>query len=540
MSVNVNSSHPTTPALPDLTQCGEVAIAATYSFSLAGMRSHARPSLRRTCWLSLPIEKNSSMSSQSTPSHRPWFGSALLLSLSVVLFACPDEKEGGGADKAPARAAPSAAAPSAPTAVTTATVAAAAPGGGTTKEKPPAVPAATEAKKYSGAKITYYGDSVGTGAEFDKILATKFTEDTSIQVTVIPRPKDATETYATYQRLFQSQSAGIDVMMLDVIWPGAFAANLIDLGPKLGEAAKLHVENIVKNNTVNGKLVAIPWFTDFGMLYYRTDLLQKYGYSKPPETWDELEQMAKKIQDGERAASQSFAGFVWQGNGYEGLTCDALEWIYSQGGGMIIEDKKTTVNNPQAAKALARAKGWVGSISPSIVTSYGEEESRNAFQGGNAAFMRNWPYAYSAGNDEKSPIKGKFDVAPLPHNPGQKSAGTVGGWQIGVSRFSKSADAAIEFARYLTSPEVQKYRAVNGSFLPTIPAVQADPDVVKALPFLAKLKGVSLVPRPSNVTGERYNEASVAFFEGVSQVLAGKEPGAILKQVEERIQRTLR
>jgi len=188
---------------------------------------------------------------------------------------------------------------------------------------------------------------------------------------------------------------------------------------------------------------------------------------------------------------------------------------------------------------LRRAKGWVGSISPAGVTGYAEEEARNAFQGGNAAFMRNWPYAYAAGNDEKSPIKGKFDVAPLPHNAGQKSAGTVGGWQLGVSKFSKSPDAAVEFVRYLASPASVKYRAVIGSFVPTILSVQSDPDVVKALPFLAKVKDISLVPRPSNLTGARYNEASIAFFQGVSETLQGKDPGPILKQVEQRIQRAL-
>jgi trehalose/maltose transport system substrate-binding protein len=275
------------------------------------------------------------------------------------------------------------------------------------------------------------------------------------------------------------------------------------------------------------------------VLYYRKDLLEKYG-KKPPETWQELQAEAQEIVDKERSGNAQLQGFVFQAKAYEGLTCDALEWIFSQGGGAIIENGKSTINNPQAAKALTRAKGWVGGISPAGVTTYGEEEARNVFQSGNAAFMRNWPYAYAAGNTEGSPIKGKFDVAPLPHDPGQKSAGTVGGWQIGVSRFSKNQDAAIEFVRYLTSPEMQKYRASVGSYIPTIKSVQADPDVVKALPFLEKLKTVELVPRPSNSTGERYNEVSIAFFQAVSQALQGKEPGPLLKQVEDKIQRIQR
>jgi trehalose/maltose transport system substrate-binding protein len=359
-------------------------------------------------------------------------------------------------------------------------------------------------------------------------------------VTRIPRPKDATETYATYQRLFQAQSEDIDVLMLDVIWPGAFAQNLLDLSAKLGEAAKQHIESIVQNNTVGGKLVAMPWFTDFGLLYYRSDLIEKYGYKKAPETWDELEQMAKKIQEGEKATSPNFVGFVWQGKAYEGLTCNALEWIASHGGGQIVEGGKATVNNPQAEKALSRARAWVKSISPAGVTSYEEEDARNTFQGGNAAFMRNWPYAYSSGNSEKSPIKGKFNVAPLPHEPGQKSSGTIGGWELGVSKFSKKQDAAIELVRYLTSPEAQKFRAVVGSFIPTIHSVQDDTEVLKAMPFLANVKDTTLVARPSGETGARYNEASIAFFQGASQVLQGKEPKEVLGQMEQRLQRVLR
>jgi trehalose/maltose transport system substrate-binding protein len=402
----------------------------------------------------------------------------------------------------------------------------------------PSVANAAEAKKYKGAKITFYGDPVSGG--LDQAVAAKFAEDTGVEVTVIPRPKDATESYAMYKRFFQGKSADVDVLMLDVIWPGTFAENLLDLTPKLGEAAKAHATSIVENDTVGGKLVAMPFFTDFPVLYYRTDLLKKYGFEHPPETWDELEQQAKKIVAGEKPQNATFAGFVWQGKAYEGLTCNALEWVYSHGGGQILDGKKPTINNPQTVKALNRAKGWVGTISPAGINSYEEEDARNVFQGGNAAFMRNWPYAYAAGNSDGSLVKGKFDVAPLPHEPGQKSGATIGGWQVGVSKFSKNPDASVEFVRYLTSPEVQKFRAVNGSFLPTIPAVQKDADVVQAIPFIGKAKDVSLVARPSNGTGDRYNEVSIAFFQGVSQVLQGQDAAKVLPQVEQRIDRALR
>jgi trehalose/maltose transport system substrate-binding protein len=404
----------------------------------------------------------------------------------------------------------------------------------------PAVPGAAQAKQYGGQTITYYGDSVGLGAEMDKTLARRFTQDTGIRVNVVPKPTSATENYSTYQRFFQGQSSAVDVMMIDVIWPGAFARHLVDLRPKLGEAVKEHDPAIVENNTIDNKLVAMPWFVDFGMLYYRSDLLRKYGFSAPPKTWDELEQQTRTVMQGERRTNPSFQGFVFQGNAYEGLTCNALEWLASAGGGVVVtEDKKVTVDNPEAAAMLTRAQGWVGSVAPRGVTSYQEEDARNVFQGGNAMFMRNWPYAYASGNGEDSPIKGKFEVAPLPVVPGQKPVGTAGGWQLGVSRYSDNQDASIEFVRYMTSPEAQTWRAIVGSYVPTIERLQESPQVVKALPFLRPMRDVEIVARPSAPLGIAYNEGSTAFFQGVNLILNGREPSATLPQVEQRIDRAL-
>ncbi|MDQ3808893.1 MAG: ABC transporter substrate-binding protein [Chloroflexota bacterium] len=409
-----------------------------------------------------------------------------------------------------------------------------------TLNNPPAVQNAAAARAFANQRITYYGDGVGLGNDIDKALAGRFQQDTGIQVNVIPRPQSATDTFAQYQRFFQGQSADIDVMMVDVIWPGSLAAHLVDLAPKLGDDAKQHYPGIIENNTVDGKLVGIPWFGDFGMLYYRTDLLQKYSISAPPRTWDELEEQARRIVDGERSSNPNFGGFVFQGNAYEGLTCDALEWLASSGGGTIIDaSSKVTVNNPQAVAILNKIRGWVGNVAPRGVTSYQEEEARNAFQGGNAAFMRNWPYAYAAGQKEDSPVRGKFDVAPLPAQAGSKPSGTVGGWQLSVSRYSRAMDAAIEFVRYAASAEVQAYRAVVGTFVPTIPAVAERAEVLQAMPFLRNLASVERVTRPSRALGERYNEGSTAFFQGVNQILNGQDASSVLPNVQRQLERLL-
>ncbi len=119
---------------------------------------------------------------------------------------------------------------------------------------------------------------------------------------VVPHPAASDASYSQLARVFSSKSSSFDVAMIDVVWPGAFAPYLVDLKPKLGKEAKQHAQGIIQNDTIDGKLVAMPWFGDFGILYYRTDLLKKYGYTAPPKTWTQLFAMAKKIQDGEQAA----------------------------------------------------------------------------------------------------------------------------------------------------------------------------------------------------------------------------------------------
>jgi trehalose/maltose transport system substrate-binding protein len=189
------------------------------------------------------------------------------------------------------------------------------------------------------------------------------------------------------------------------------------------------------------------------------------------------------------------------------------------------------------------AKGWIGTISPKGVTSYQEEDARNVFQSGNAAFMRNWPYAYASAktpdaNGKISAIADKFDVAPLPHGTGanDKSSGTVGGWQLAVSKYSKHPDASIEFVRYMTSAEVQTWRAVVGSFVPTRPAVSSDPQVLQAMPFLKNLADVVRVTRPSRDLGVDYNEGSTAFFQGVSKILNGADAASEIPSIQKRLE----
>jgi trehalose/maltose transport system substrate-binding protein len=400
--------------------------------------------------------------------------------------------------------------------------------------EPAAAPAGGEAAAPAAAEqvtIRFVGEA--TTRDHDRQSLAYCEEQTGVNVEFVNGPESATDRLAQYLQFFGAQSPDIDLVQIDVIWPGILAEHLVDMNKYLTADDKAtYFQRIINNNTVDGALVGIPWFTDAGLLYYRTDLLEKYGYTAPPATWAELDEMATAIQEGERAANADFWGYTWQGNVYEGLTCDALEWQVSWGGGEIVEaDGTISINNPQAAAAFDMAAGWVGRISPPGVVSYQEEDARGVWQGGNAAFMRNWPYAYSLGNAEDSVIKDKFAVVPLPkgEGPDARNADTLGGWQMAVSKYSAHPDEAAAVAVCLAGRESQKIRATVGSLLPTIGDLYSDADVLEANPFFGQLFDVfngGAVARPSTVTGDKYNEVSTIYFTEVNKVLTGAQTGA--------------
>ena len=387
--------------------------------------------------------------------------------------------------------------------------------------------------------------AVGQELEFCKTGAEAWAKKTGNEINLISTPNSATERLALYQQLLAAGASDVDVFQIDVVWPGILSNHFIDLTPYAKDVVKDYFPAIIKNNTVGGKLVAMPWFTDAGLLYYRKDLLAKYD-AQPPQTWQELTETAQKIQDAERAAgNDKMWGFVWQGRAYEGLTCDALEWVASYNGGTIVNEKgKVTINNPRAAAAINGAAGWVKTISPEGVLNYTEEESRGVFQSGNAVFMRNWPYAWSLAQGPESAIKDKVGVSALPKGGADgRSAATLGGWQLSVSKYSKNQKLAADLVMYLTSAAEQKRRAIQGAYNPTIESLYKDPEILKAAPFMGELYDtfVNAVARPSTVTGAKYNQASNDFWNAVHGVLSGRaKADASLAQLEGSLKRMSR
>jgi len=388
--------------------------------------------------------------------------------------------------------------------------------------------------------------AVGQELELCRDGVAAWSEKSGIPVDVVSTPNSTSERLALYQQILASGSADIDVYQIDVIWPGILGAHFVDLAPAFEpETLDGHFEAIIENNTVDGELKAIPWFTDAGVLYYRQDLLDEYGH-EPPTTWVDMAAIAEEIQNAEReAGNQRMTGYVFQGNAYEGLTCNALEWIHSYGGGRIVDDAgAVTVNNPAAVAALDEAASWVGNITPQGVLAYQEEEARGVFQAGHAVFMRNWPYAWALANAEDSPIKGKVGVTALPKGGEDgRHTGTLGGWNLAVSRYSDMREEAMDLVAYLASYEEQKRRAIEGAYNPTIKALYEDQEVLAANPFFGELYDtfVDAVARPSAVTGPRYNQVSTEFWNAAHNTLNGSMSAErALAQLERKLERLAR
>jgi len=355
----------------------------------------------------------------------------------------------------------------------------------------------------------------------------QFTRETGIRVSLLPSPDSARQRLVLWRELLETGASGPDVYGIDVIWPGMLSEYFLDLKPYFANEVSLQFPAMAAGYVVDNKLVAMAYRADIGLLYYRTDLLRKYGYRDPPKTWDELEIMAARIQAGERTkGKKQFWGFVWQGAADEGLTCDALEWQAAEGGGRIIEEDKTiSVNNPQAIRAWQRAARWVGSISPPSVVGYREWDSLNVWIAGDAAFMRHWPSAYFDSQAAGSAIRNKFDTALLPGGQAGR-VGTLGGWGLAVSKFSPHPREALELVRYLTRRDVQEQRSRVLSQPPTLSELYNLPELREANPrfdILNQAFRTGMVLRPSSVTGKKYQEVTDAYIQAVHSVLTGQQ-----------------
>lgn len=340
-----------------------------------------------------------------------------------------------------------------------------------------------------------------------------------------------------------AKDSTLDIISLDVVRPAQFAAAhwTMPLNDHLKDGEK-YLDRFLpaysEANLVDGKVTALPARADVMLLFYRKDLLDKYGL-KPPKTWSELSADAKKIQKGE---GSDISGISFQGAAIEGAVCTFLLPYWSMGHNIVNDQGKLTFDRGAAVKSLQLWKGFVDDgVAPKNIAEVATDDTRQDFQNGKAIFAVEWPYAWNHfENDKDSSVKGKVGMTTVPAMDGGKSATCLGGWQWGVSAYSDHKKDAIELAKYLSSPEVSKYIAIHGSTLPVYADLYKDPDVTKAIPWFPDLLPIVRTAHSRPVT-PRYNEVSNAIRTVVNAVLAGQmspEDGA--DQMQSRLQRVLR
>ncbi|KAJ3232731.1 hypothetical protein HDU78_006871 [Chytriomyces hyalinus] len=353
-----------------------------------------------------------------------------------------------------------------------------------------------------------------------EFMDTTFTPKTGIKVVIHMTATRITTDYATQLQLYlSSNDSSMDIFMMDVVWPPEFAEYLIDLSPMISpELAALHNPAIWKANVVDGRHIGIPFHVDYGLFYYRDDLLAKHGYTGPPETWDEMEAMALDITSKE----PSVAGYVGQFNAYEGLTCNLMEWLHSADAGAVISPNQTvTLDNPSTRQMLSRVKNWfMNGVTPKYALSYAEIDCEDIFQSGQALFMRHWPPTMLS--LQRAGIKFSFKVTGLPGTSREtKFASTLGGWNLGVSKATKNHDAAVSALLFMATAEFQKFRFMAIGLFPSVSSLYQDPEVCTKIDCQL-FRNLRVSPRPAAGSGKHYLEVSRILYTAVNSYLGQK------------------
>jgi len=366
-------------------------------------------------------------------------------------------------------------------------------------------------------------------------------ENPDVRVREVVLPASSDEMHQFFVINLGAGSDEFDVLDLDVIWVPEFARAgwLEDLTPHIG-TAELEPLNAAarKADWLDGKLYAVPWCVDAGVLYYRCDLLEKYRFA-PPVTYPELVQQAKRIQAGER--DPRLAGFIWQGMQYEGLVCVALEFIRGNGGEVLRDGNRVALSERATLDALGFMDDLIRrhGVTPPLVSTLVEESSRNIFQSGRAVFLRNWPYAWRLLNQQDSPVAGRVGLTLVPHFPGHASAPTLGGFHLGVNARSKMKDAAIRFVKFLTSFRSQKEIIQNVGVLAAHTGVYQDAEVQAAMPQLAQIALALERAQPRPVT-PYYRMISQILQPELSAVVADiRSPEEAMRIATQQIERVL-
>ncbi len=367
-------------------------------------------------------------------------------------------------------------------------------------------------------------------APMRRLLADFERQHPNLEVVTELLPND---TDAAHQYFLTALEAGanFDVLVVDIIWVQEFAragwiADLSDEFPA-GRIRRDFLAGAADAVLFNGRVFAVPWYADVGLLYYRSDLVPR-----APRTYAELAQFAEDA----RRKDPSLQGYLWQGRQYEGLVCNVFEAIWGHGGTTAADELRVDTEAARAGLGQLRSLIEKG-VSPSSVRSASEEDSRRAFQSGRAVFMRNWPYAWDESQAASSPVRGKVAFAPLPTASGEVGHGAMGGWQLAVSARSAFRAAATKLIAHLTSAQANGTLALAYGRHPARRAAYEDPDLAGRASAAKALYPILENARPRPLT-PYYNLISDALQSEFSAAVVGiRTPGHALQRAQQQIDR---
>jgi multiple sugar transport system substrate-binding protein len=326
-------------------------------------------------------------------------------------------------------------------------------------------------------------------------------------------------------KVLNAKEAALDVFMIDITNPRLYQSKgwIEPLNQYLGRPASAladHLPVYRTTNVINGQIYAMPAFADAMFIYFRKDLLQKYNV-REPRTWEQLAAVAKKIKTGERT-NPNLQGLSIQGAPIEGTVCTFLLPIWSKGGDVADSDGKFKLD---ALTAQAGIELWLKLIDEGVIAKNASEtktiDTVNDFKAGNVIFAINWGFAWDRfQNDADSKVKRLVDVMPMVRvGESSKSATCVGGWQWAVSAYSKNKPLAAKLVGFMSTPDVAKFLAVEGSLLPVFSSTFTDAAYLAKVPW-ASGAGVIATFGRSRPVSARYGEVSDAIRASTSAMLA--------------------
>lgn len=354
--------------------------------------------------------------------------------------------------------------------------------------------------------------------------------------------ENASEYYRELTTKLRNRDPDLDVFFLDVVWPAEFVArgyleNLSDRFPPSQRAQ--FFPGPISADTIGGKIYAVPFNIDVGLLFYRKDLLEKYGF-KPPKTWAEAIRQMDTILKGEGKAHPNLIGYSGQFEKYEGLVCNVLEFIASTGTSFLDSNGNPDLTDPRVIEAVRFIRDDLINNkdhprrAPGYLLTAKEQESREIFARGDAIFLRNWPETWGILTDpDRSKVYDRVGMAVLPAFEGGHSVGTLGGWQLGIASYSRHKDLAWEFIQFMTGQEVQRMLAIEQAQTMARLTIYDDPALLEAVPHFGKagpwgapLRDVAMVavPRPGLV---RYNAVSERLQQCLHEAI--RDPNSDIK-----------